>query len=159
MTIMSLTVGQIAGYLACIAAALSVFFEITPVKINPVTSLLHWIGKRINSPVLTRLSDVESQITALESQITTLNYDLRKLRGNIDEQEAINCRIRILQFADDLRLNKRHSKDRYDQIISDIDTYEKYCKSNVDFKNNKTGTADRLILDCYAQCMENNDFL
>ena len=43
--LMGLTLGQINGRIAGALAALSVFVEITPVKINPISFILRWIGK------------------------------------------------------------------------------------------------------------------
>ena len=41
--LMNLTVGQIVGRIAGIIAALSIFIEITPIKVNPISALLKWV--------------------------------------------------------------------------------------------------------------------
>ena len=53
----------------------------------------------------------------------------------------------------------KHSKDYYDQILSDIDTYEKYCEKNPDFKNNMTVFAVENIKKCYKNCLTKHKFL
>lgn len=138
---MDLTLGQIIGGIAGIVAVLSIFIEITPVKINPISSLLRWVGKQINKDLMDKVSTLETKVVALE------------------KSDVIDCRVRILTFADEIRRGVRHSKETFDQVLSDIDTYERYCTSHPDFMNNKTVAAKAKILDVYDKCMGNNDFL
>lgn len=49
---MNLTLGQIVGSIAGVIAALSIFIEITPVKINPISALLRLVGKQINKELM-----------------------------------------------------------------------------------------------------------
>lgn len=68
-TLSTVSVGQ---------ALVSVFIEITPVKINPVSKFLAWLGRKINSEVIAKVDRLETEVQAM-----------RKADG---EQEAINCR-------------------------------------------------------------------
>lgn len=138
---MNLTLGQIVGRIAGVIAALSIFIEITPVKINPISALLRWIGKQTNKELMDKVSTLETKVGALE------------------KSDVVDCRVRILTFADEIRRGARHSKETFDQVLSDIDTYERYCKEHPDFMNNKTVAAKAKILDIYSACMDNNDFL
>lgn len=79
--------------------------------------------------------------------------------GALEKSDVIDCRVRILTFADEIRRGVRHSKETFDQVLSDIDTYERYCTEHPDFMNNKTVAAKAKILDVYSECMDNNDFL
>lgn len=138
---MNLTLGQIVGRIAGVIAVLSIFIEITPVKINPISALLRWIGKQTNKELMDKVSTLETKVGALE------------------KSDVVDCRVRILTFADEIRRGVRHSKETFDQVLSDIDTYERYCKEHPDFMNNKTVAAKAKILDIYSECMDNNDFL
>ena len=138
---MNLTLGQIVGRIAGVIAALSIFIEITPVKINPISALLRWVGKQINKELMDKVNTLETKVGALE------------------KSDVISCRVRILTFADEIRRGMRHSKETFDQVLSDIDTYERYCTEHPDFMNNKTVAAKAKILDMYSECMDNNDFL
>lgn len=138
---MNLTLGQIVGGIAGVIAALSIFIEITPVKINPISALLRWVGKQINKELMDKVNTLETKVGALE------------------KSDVIDCRVRILTFADEIRRGVRHSKETFDQVLSDIDTYERYCTEHPDFMNNKTVAAKAKILDVYSECMDNNDFL
>ncbi|MGN1176394.1 MAG: hypothetical protein ACI4S1_13140, partial [Roseburia sp.] len=79
--------------------------------------------------------------------------------GALEKSDVIDYRVRILTFADEIRRGVRHSKETFDQVLSDIDTYERYCTEHPDFMNNKTVAAKAKILDVYSECMDNNDFL
>lgn len=138
---MNLTLGQIVGRIAGVIAVLSIFIEITPVKINPISALLRWVGKQINKELMDKVNTLETKVGALE------------------KSDVIDCRVRILTFADEIRHGVRHSEETFDQVLSDIDTYERYCTEHPDFMNNKAVAAKAKILDIYSECMDNNDFL
>lgn len=137
-SLMNATIGQlISGGLGFIAI-LSVFIEITPIKINPVSSFLRWLGKKMTGDIVARMD---------------------KLEHAVEERDAVNCRVRILRFSDEIRRKIRHSQESFDQVLEDLDVYEKYCAAHPDFKNNKTMMAKERIKAAYDACMEQNDFL
>lgn len=138
---MNLTVGQICGGAVGVVAVLSIFIEIIPVKINPISALLGWIGKRTNKELLDNMREIERKV------------------GKLEESDAIDCRFRILTFADEIRRKQRHSKETFDQVLMDIDAYERYCDGHADFKNHKTVAAKAKILEVYSDCIDKNDFL
>ena len=144
-TMSTVSVGQVLAGGAGVVALVSVFIEITPVKINPVSKFLAWLGRKINGEVISKVDKLESQITAMQK----VN----------DEQEAINCRYRILRFGDEVKHGTRHSQEHFEQILADIDAYEIFCKDHKDFKNNKTRVTTERILDVYRECVETDDFL
>ena len=91
--------------------------------------------------------------------IDALRNEIETLRGEITEDRATNARIRILSFSDEVQRNIRHSKESFDQINSDIDTYRRYCDKHPDYKNNRAVMAIANIERVYADCMRENDFL
>jgi len=144
-TLSTVSVGQVLAGGAGVIALASVFIEITPVKINPVSKFLAWLGRKINGEVISKVDKLEEQITTMQK----VN----------DEQEAINCRYRILRFGDEVKHGTRHSQEHFEQILADIDAYEIFCKDHKDFKNNKTRVTTERILDVYRECVETDDFL
>lgn len=139
--IMGLTLGQLIGRIAGIIAVASIFIEITPIKINPISHILKWIGSQLNKGLTEKINKMERKIDALE------------------RADVVSCRVRILRFADEIRNGHRHSQEMFDQVLSDIDTYDAYCTEHPDFRNNKTVAARKMILTVYSSCLENNDFL
>lgn len=139
--LMDLTVSQIVARIAGFIAIASVFIEITPIKINPISHILRWMGRQTNKDVMDRLNDLEDKV------------------GELEKSDAISCRVRILRFSDEIRRNLRHSKETFDQALSDVDTYELYCASHPTFLNSKTVAAKQKIIETYSKCLDENDFL
>jgi len=150
--VMNLTVGQIFGGLAGIVILLSVFIEITPIKVNPLSAALSWLGKKASKDVLNRLSEMEGQVNKLSNKVDDLEYANNK-------RNAISCRVRILRFGDECRTHVKHSKETFDQALEDIDVYEQYCEAHPEFRNNRTVLSAEFIKTTYQKCIKENDFL
>lgn len=150
--VMDMTVGQLVGGLAGIVTLLSVFIEITPIKVKPVSAFLSWVGKKTSGDVIARIDKLESRMQDLSDGVEKVEYSM-------DRRNAVTCRVRILRFGDECRIHMKHSKEMFDQALEDIDTYEKYCDAHPEFLNNKTVLTIQLIKDAYQKCVENNDFL
>lgn len=99
-----------------------------------------------------RLKEVVERLECIDKRIKELDE-----KG--DEREAVNNRIRILRFMDELREGRMHSKDSYDQCITDITDYEHFCVTHPDFRNNQTVLTIEHIKHNYAERLEKNDFL
>lgn len=124
-----------------VLAALSVVVEITPVKFNPISTILRWIGTKTNE-------ELEKKVDLLSKRV-----------DDLEESDVIDCRVRIIGFADEIRRDVRHSKESFDQVLSDIDAYEEYCDDHPKFKNNRTIEAKKLIIEKYHSCLDKNNFL
>lgn len=147
-----MTLAEIFGGVTGIVVFISIFIEITPIKINPVSRFLRWIGRKVNVELM-------DEFGAMKDEFDALKKDVNKVRDINDERNAVGCRVRILRFGDEVRRGIRHSEESFDQVLSDIDDYERYCKAHKDFKNNKTVATTKKILTVYSQRMDTNDFL
>lgn len=96
---------------------------------------------------------------AVSAEVAELRKDVGKLAGEIAEDRATNARIRILCFSDEVRHGVRHSKESFDQVNLDIDTYRRYCEDHPEYKNNRAVMAIANIKRVYAKCLEENSFL
>ena len=157
--IAEMTIGQIVGGSVGIIAILSVFVEFAPIKLNPLSAILKWVGDRTNKGIMLKVGELEENQKKLERNQKELENNQKKLDEKLDEREAVNARIRILRFSDELRRNVKHSQESFGQVISDLDYYERYCLEHPKFKNNKTMAAKSRIMLAYDGCMEQNDFL
>ena len=151
-TITSYSIGEIVKYAFGIFAALSVFIEFTPIKISPISMLLNWIGERTNKCI-------NAEIEELKKTVDEISDRQEKIEERVDEKEAVTCRVRIIRFSDELRRSVEHSQENFEQTITDIDTYEKYCQDHPKFRNNKTVVAKERILAAYNTRLKMNDFL
>lgn len=150
--LLNLTFAEAFGGIAGIIVVLSIFIEITPIKLNPVSSFLSWVGKRANRELSDRFDKLDNRLITLETRFGLMESER-------SEHNAINSRIRILQFGDEIRRGMKHSEENFNQILSDIDEYERYCDTHKEFKNNKTVQTKEKILETYSKCVDENDFL
>ena len=92
-------------------------------------------------------------------QVETLTKKVDDLSYKVDQNEAIECRARILRFNKELIENERHTLEEYSTILEDIDKYEGFCNRNPNFRNNKANLSIENIKRCYLKCEEQHDFL
>lgn len=105
--------------------------QVAPIRINPWSAIARTIGKALNAD----------------------------LNEKMDANEAKTARYRILRFDDEIRHKMRHSKEHFDQIIEDVDTYERYCQDHPRFPNGKTVSATDNVKRTYEKCKDENSFL
>ena len=91
--------------------------------------------------------------------IEKLDKKIDKIDKEAQEREAITSRVRILKFMDEILEGRMHTKDSYDQVMTDITNYNNYCKEHPDFKNNQTASTIEYINKNYQERLEKHDFL
>ena len=80
---------------------------------------------------------------------------LEDLNEKIDENQAINARVHILRFADELRFSDMsHSLDYYKQTLIDAQNYERFTESHPNFSNGITELSIEFIKDEYRKELE-----
>jgi len=138
---------HLAGEIAAIIVALSVVVEITPIKLNPWSWIARKIGKAINHDVIEKVDQLEKKVN--------------RVGDALDEKSAKDARTKILNFGDELIYNpeRKHSKDKFDEVVANITEYEQYCSEHPDFKNHMTEATTKLILSTYETCMKKHSFL
>ena len=118
---------------------------------KPWTAIFTFIGKLITKDFS------ESQKTLMD-RVEVLSDKIEAVAESVEETRAIAARVRILRFADEIIGKQAHSRESYVQIFTDIDTYDRYCRSHLDFKNHNTVSAQKLIADAYDERSRKNDF-
>lgn len=109
--------------------------------------------------LITRHDEKKGKGKTIVDEIKAIRNDLDVLRVEIGEDRATNARIRILKFSDEVRHSVLHSKESFDQVNSDIDTYRKYCEEHPEYKNNRAVMAIKNIERVYADCLKSGNFL
>lgn len=105
-----------------------------------------------------RKADKEIHDSEMMKEIKAMRSELNDVKETIDENEAKASRIRILKFADEIFMEMNHSKDSFDQCMSDITFYEKYCTDHPKFKNHQTAETVEYIKEVYHERMKKKDF-
>lgn len=119
--------------------------KIPTIELNLWSLLARAIGRAVNGEI--------------SEKVDALTKEFENHVKNVDEYHARQLRQRILLFSDEILYEKGHSKEHYDDILEDIDKYEKYCDSHPGFVNNKAIMAIETIKDTYQECKETHSFL
>ena len=133
------------GDAVLIAVVILSLVQITPIKINPWSALFGWIGKKMVGELSAKVDDLGRKIESLEAKE--------------DERDAVNKRVRILRFEDELQRDQKHTKESFDQVMSDITDYNQYCTDHPKFRNDQTVQTVEHIRRVYADRLEHHDFL
>lgn len=129
------------GLLGVFVIIIMSLLEVSKIKINPWS----FIGNLLNKGVISKMEKIEK--------------DVAEVKKEIGENTATSSRYRILRFDDEILHNTKHTKEHFDQILLDIDVYEKFCDNHPDFKNNLAVMAIKHIKQVYQKCSSENSFL
>lgn len=111
---------------------LSVFIEISPIKLNPI----RWLGNILNKDILEATKRTEKKL---------------------DEHIAQSYRNKILQFMDDIVEGKRKTKEQWNEVVVAISSYENYCQDNK-IHNGLCTQASEFLLEEYKQRLKEKKF-
>lgn len=139
-----MTIGEIVGSGAVIFLIFTTLVEITPIKWNPLTSILSWIGKRMNGKLIDRVEEQGEKIDKLDEKI--------------DMNEIDHIRWEILDFANSCRHDVRHTKDEFEHIINQHEKYVRILDER-SLTNGLITLEYEYIEDIYKNCLEKNNFL
>lgn len=129
--------------------------EVSKIKINPWTAignlfkkLFHAIGNMMHGDIIARLDEMR------EEQKKTQNRLEEHIKID-DERSADLHRASILKFNTDLRHGLRHTDEDFNEVLYNIDCYERYCEDHPDYPNNRAVHAIMNIKKVY----DSQDFL
>ena len=126
--------------------------KIPKIELNIWNLIGRTVGRSINKEMMDQVNDLQSEIKGIKDEVDALKKD--------EELERVRmARQRILRFNDEILFGKRHSKEHFDEILSDIDVYEDYCRTHEDYENNKAVLAIATIREVYKDCLKTHDFL
>ena len=91
------------------------------------------------------------RVDELLEQFNELNY-------KVDCNKADTCRMMILDFNGEIKREIHHDEEQFNEVISLIDKYERFCRNNPDYPNNKAVLAIENIKNVYKKAYSKNDF-
>lgn len=151
---------------ACVIFVVLSMIEVSKIKINPWTKLANFFGKIINSEVIKKIDNIQSEVSGVKNEINNVKkevqdvkQDMTTFRKEEDERNATSCRTRILRFGDEILHGIPHSKEHYNQILLDISTYEDYCSDHPKYKNNVAVATIKHIHKKYQEHLDDDSFL
>ena len=161
-------------------ALLMSMVEISPIKVNPWSAILKYIGSKLNGELQTDIQSIKADMQAMKediqgvktdvqesreqtreeirSQMRTLDKKIETVRESSQVVEAKQSRVRILRFDEELLKGEEHTKEHFTQILDDIDLYEEYCDKHDGFKNGIARHAIKHIRDTYDELEKKRAF-
>lgn len=131
---------------------LMTLIQITPLKVNPWSEFGKLVGRVINKEVIAKLNEMEA----------TQNKTQERLDEHIrtdDERNADLHRTYILRFNTELLRKIEHTEEDFNEILYNVDCYERYCKAHPEYQNNRAVHAIKHIKRVYDEHLENGTFL
>ena len=126
--------------------------QVAPIKVNPWSAIAKGMGRAFNADVLKSLEEVKAQQQASQKRLADhIKVD--------DQRDADRHRERILRFNNELLRDIGHTREDFIEILAVIDSYERYCKANTDYKNNRAVHAIANIGRVYDERLQKHDFL
>lgn len=92
-------------------------------------------------------------------KLDKLTVLVQEVSDRVDATAATNARTRILRFDDELINGLHHSKEYFQQILEEIDTYETYCVKHPDYKNSACALAIEHIRHTYTKLLDERAFI
>lgn len=126
--------------------------QIAPFKINPWSAIGRVIGQALNKDVMDELKTIKK---AQADTRQTLDDHIRM----DDERNADLHRTYILRFNTELLRDIKHTEEDFNEILYNIDCYERYCEEHPKYQNNRAVHAIRHIKNVYDEHLENGTFL
>lgn len=134
---------------------LSVFIQISPIKINPWSKLFKWIGKIITEESNKKIDSLE---TSINETNTKVELETTAIKASINENEKDRIRWEVLDFANSCRNGRLHTEEEFKHIISLNDKYTILLKLTND-KNGVFESNYKYIKELYEERLKTNDFL
>ena len=101
------------------------------------------------------------KLKAIQDSIEKVDSALATHIAADDERYAVQCRTRILRFADELINEPKHlhTQGNFEQTLQDITEYDQYCAAHPTFKNERTHRSAEIIRKVYDECAREHKFL
>lgn len=105
-------------------------------------------------------AEIQKDVAVVKADVDSIRATLVTHISEADDIRARNQRYRILRFYDEMcDHHRRFSESHFEDILDDIDAYEKYCELHPDFKNNRGHVAMQHIKEKYEHVKQTGGFL
>lgn len=150
--IASIGFGSGFSFWGVVAFLMSIGIEIIPkIKWKPWSTLLEWIGSKINARTIAKVDELSSKVELLQNE-------LKKHITDSEDKSLQDIRRDILNFCNSCMNGRRHTKEEFDFVLKQCDEYEIYIEKNK-VKNGVISAAIREIRRLNDKCIQENSFL
>lgn len=110
--------------------------------------------------LIRRRDEKKGVLASIKDEIHKIQDEIQQMKDDRARANADNARRRILNASDEiLNYDKKHSKEWFDQLNSDIDDYNRFCDANPAYRNNRATLAIERLSEVYSKCLKDDDFL
>ena len=145
---LNLTIVQIGSFVAFLVTLIS---GVAYLKAN----IRNWIVDAVKDDI----DSLGKEIDTLDQKLDAMQKEMNRINDERLKDKADSARYRILRFNDEMRHGMDHTLEHYDQIIDDIDSYEKFCSTHRDYTNNKAKQSILNIKTRYNERSPQDDFI
>lgn len=153
---------SILGWAALVLFLISIFIDISKIKLNPWKRILRGISSVFNAEVVNSQRETTKALKQLGNSFQ-LKHD--EVVHRIDQMEQASLvwekkvsRRHIIEFADECRRGVRHSQQAFLNVFDSISEYELLCRATND-PNHVVTESVRYIHEIYQTRLEHNDFV
>lgn len=122
----------------------SLFIQVSPIKINPWSTIFKWIGKIIIGETCGKIDKLITKIEGLEKEMI--------------QNEKDRIRWEILDFANSCKNGRPHTQDEFEHII-DLNTKYRQLLRRSNDQNGVFELEYEYLKKEYRNHCEKNDFL
>lgn len=145
---------------------MSIGIEIIPkIKWRPWSSLVSWIGSKLNKHIDDKLEDVRTDIKKVQGEIKAVEIKVDSVQDKLQEhvsesvmKDLTDTRRDILDFANACMNGRKHTQEQYKFMLKKCDKYIKYVKEN-NIENGEIENAIEEIKRLHKERLRKNDFL
>lgn len=146
-----MNLGEIVASISVGIGILSIFVEFSKIKVNPWSKLFKGIGNKIMEDAKEDLKEVKKEQEHILKNLETLER-----QRAIDAADAIKAEI--FRFYNECKKKERHSEAEFNHIVRQNKKYESLMECLKE-PNGVYEMEYKYIMDIYAKCQKENDFL
>ena len=150
------------GMIALVVFVLSIFIDISKIKLNPWKRVLKGISSVFNSEIIKAQRELQAKIDEtchiFQEKYNELSrqFEDTKIESLMWQKRA--ARRRIIEFGDECRRGEKHSQQMFVNIFNEIGEYEELCEKTRD-PNHVITESIQYIRETYQQQLAKNDFV
>lgn len=109
--------------------------------------------------LIRRKDNKDDKHSEVLKQLKEISEKISDVENRLDKENADAARRNILIFDDELRRCLSHSEESFNQVLDDINFYERYCIENPKYENSKAVNAIANINRTYQQVKHEDRFI
>ena len=153
---------------------MSVGIEVIPkFKFSPWSALFGWLGSKLNSKLDHKIStqvgnlaermdkrddEIHDKIDMIDRKVDILSANFNDHVAEYELKSLQDTRRDILDFCNSCMNGRLHTREEFDFVIAECDTYERYI-SEKKVKNGVIEAAIKEIKRLYDKCIQEHSFL